>query len=201
MPCGERPRSLGVVEHIGVVEPDLTEQFKCLLMVLLCLGAEPGDHVRGDSAARQNLPDHRHTLKIPLGGVASPHLLQKPVAARLDRQMNMIADVVVPCHRLDQLVTDVLGMIGGETHSQLRADPGDHLQQFRKVTSFPLRRFPVVGIHVLTEQGDFLVPFAENVTGFIHNGLRISASFRAPGVRNHAIRADIVASPHDRDER
>jgi hypothetical protein len=57
--------------------------------------------------------------------------------------------------------------------------------------------FPFVGIHVLSDQGDFAEPPGAKVTYLAEYGFRVTASFPAPYERYNAIGAHVVTPPHD----
>ena len=55
--CRKGARSLRVIEHECGVEAYLLEEGESVLVVLLRLAAESGDHFGGESAAREDFPD------------------------------------------------------------------------------------------------------------------------------------------------
>ena len=58
----------------------------------------------------------------------------------------------------------------------------------------------MVGVDVLSEQRDLAVALGLAVAGFAYDGAAVPAPFGAPGVRDDAVGADVVAAPHYGDE-
>ena len=92
---GKGAGALGIGEHIGIVIAHFAHYAQGVLMILLCLSAEPGNHVRGYRAVGHHLTDFAHAVKVPLPGVAAAHLLQHHVASALDRKMDVLTDIVI----------------------------------------------------------------------------------------------------------
>ena len=164
-------------------------------MVAEGLPAETGDNVGGDGAVRHDLPDFRNTAEIPFPGISAAHLLQHHIAAGLDREMDVAAYIAVLRHCENHLVAYILRMGSREPHPEIRAYGRHRSQQIGEV-HIALRTFPKVGIHILSEQGHFLVTLREQVAGLPDNGLRITAALGSAGIGNHTVGADIVAAPH-----
>ena len=102
-------------------------------MVLLGLSAESCDHVCCQAAVRNNAADLRNPLQIPLAVVFAAHLLQHDAAAGLDRQVDVLADVLIHRHCVDDLVADVLRVRRRESDTELRAYLGHHLEQLGEI--------------------------------------------------------------------
>ena len=105
-------------------------------MVLKGFRAEAGNHVRAYGAVRDEFADLRHAVEIPLAGVTAPHFLKYAVGAGLDREMDVVADVRVARHSLDNLIADVLRVGSGETHAQQRVHLGHEREQLGKGRTF-----------------------------------------------------------------
>ena len=82
------------------------------MVILNGFPAESGYHVRSQSTVRNHTPYLLDPFHVPLSGVFSPHLFQHNVAAALDRQMDVLAYVLIPCHSVDDFIADVL-RVGG----------------------------------------------------------------------------------------
>ena len=118
-------------------------------MVFKRFPTESHDDIRSEGTIRQHLLDLPHALQIALASIDAAHFLQHFVAARLHRQMDALADVVVTGHRLDQLVGNILRMRCGEPHAQFRRHLRHHRHQLRK-RDFLTLFFPVIGVHILS---------------------------------------------------
>ena len=80
--------------------------------------------------------------------------------------MDVLAEVGVTSHGMQDLVGDVLGMGGRKTNAEVRGYLGHQTQKFGKSNFTGFRatlrqglwaRFPAVRIHVLTQKSDFPV--------------------------------------------
>ena len=111
----------------------------------------------------------------------------------------MVADIPVGGHGLDEFVADVFRVVRRESYSQRRVYHGDGFQQVGEV-NLALTVLPEIRVHILSEQGDFLVAFREHIPRFGEDGLRIPAALSPAGVRHDTVRADIVAASHYGDE-
>ena len=128
--------------------------------------------------------------------------------AALDRQVDVLAEVVFAGHHLQHLVGHVLRMRGGEAHAQIGIHVGDQVHQLGEADDrlpFVLDvalgvDVPLVAVHVLAEQGHLAVALGKQVAGLGHDALRVAAPLPAPGERHHAEAAHVVAAPHDGDE-
>jgi hypothetical protein len=83
--------------------------------------------------------------------------------------MDVLAEVGVTGHAMQDLVGDVLGMGGRKTNAEVRGNLGHQTQKFGKsnFTGFRialwkriLARFPAVRIHILTQKSDLPVTVA-----------------------------------------
>ena len=95
-----------------------------------------------------------------------------------------------------------------EAHTQIGIHIGDEVHQLGKADDrLPLVLdvafgvdIPLVAVHVLAEQGHLSVALGKQVAGLGHDALRIAAPLPAPGERDDAEAAHVVAAPHDGDE-
>ena len=103
--------------------------------------------------------------------------------------MDMAADVLIPCHRVYHLVTDILRMRCGEPHAQNRAYFRHHRKQVREIhlLFWCVRIFPQIGIHILAEKSNLLVSLGEHIAGLPHDSMRVTAALGSTGIGHHAI--------------
>ena len=104
MLVGEGVGAHGEFEHIGVVVAHASKDVEGGLMVLFGLAAEAGDDIGGDGAVGQVAAYGIDAVQIPFARVAAVHAFQHAAAAALHGQMDILADVVVARHDLQQLV-------------------------------------------------------------------------------------------------
>ena len=187
--------ALGVIEHERGIEADLLEEIERLAVVLLRLRAEACDYIGRYRAVGHQLADFIYTLEVPGCRVAATHLLEDAVGPGLDREVDMVADVGVTGHGLEHLVRNVLRVRGRETHAHLGAHLRDHREQPGKRSPFE-----IVGVHVLAQQGHLLIAFLGAVAGLTDDRAGVAAPLHSAGVWDYAVRTDVVAAAHDRDE-
>ena len=142
------------------------------------------------------LKDYSHAFQVPLAVVFAAHEGQHAGTAALHGQMDVPADVGMGGHGVDDFVADVLGMGGGKAHAQVRCNGGHHLQEPGEVHRL-VGRFPQVAVHVLAQQGYFLISFMVHVAGFTHDGMCVPGTLGPAGIGHHAVGAYVVASSHD----
>ena len=109
--------------------------------------------------------------------------------------MDMLADVLIFCHKLYDLIREILRIGRRKADTQFRTDLSHHFEKLSKVhILFPA--LPMVRIHILTKQGHLFIALGKAVTGLAYNGMGIPAALRTPGIRDNALRAYIVAASH-----
>ena len=95
-------------------------------MILLRLTAETCYDVGSYGTIRHGLANSCDTVQIPFPGIAATHLLQHHIAAGLDRQMDMTADIVILGHHVYHLVADIFRMGSRITDTKFRTDFRNH---------------------------------------------------------------------------
>ena len=108
-----------ILEHESGIESYLFHQGKRVAVILLRLAAESGYYIGADGAVRQNFPYFGHPLQIGFPGIFPVHFKQHRVASRLDREMDMIADVRIHGH----------GVQHHRSRGRLLADRGRRVRQ------------------------------------------------------------------------
>ncbi len=119
------------------------------------------------------------------------------VRSGLHRQMEVVADRRYFVDRLDEVAREIVGMRGGEANAADATDAGNRAQQVDKFP--PPRRRIAVGIHRLPEQLNFGVAGIGEAARFGQHGIGRAAALWAPGVRNNAVGAGVVAAFDNRD--
>ena len=150
-----------VDERVGAVVGGLGHHLERALEVVVGLAREPDDDVGGDRQIVDGGPGRGQALEVALGGVAPVHGSQHPVAARLQRQVQVLAHRRRVGHGLDGLGSEVL-RVGARV-----ADPADALDRADRPQQVgeerPTRRVAglaragkvaPVAVDVLPEQGD-----------------------------------------------
>ena len=77
-------------------------------MVFFGLRRETCDHVGRQRTIRHHFFDLVDAVHIPINVMSSIHELQDPVAAALERQMDVLTEVIVLRHRIDHTIAHVL---------------------------------------------------------------------------------------------
>ena len=133
-------------------------------------------------------------FKVKFPGIPSVHPLEDSVGSRLNRQMDMTAQLVHRSEHLDQWIGKVLWMGCGEPNSVQPLHPAHPGKKFRK------RAFSVldaITVHILAEERDLADTVVHKGTDLPDNALGFSADLFPPDMGNDAIGAIIVAPLHD----
>ena len=129
--------------------------------------------------------------------MAAVHCLEHAVVPRLHRQVQERHQFWNVAVRRDQAVGHVVGVAGGV------ADPGQTGQvgQFLDQPLQPASISVPPGIHILSEQRDFLRPGLDQPFCFGHQITERTRDFGTAGIGHHAIGAELVAAFLHRQER
>ena len=100
-------------------------------------------------------------------------------------------------HGVKQLFRRVLGMAGHEADAVLAGNLINIGQQVRKI--IVNIQVIAVGVDVLAQQSDVLVPGLHQFPDLLQHTLRVPAPFPAPDIGDDAVGAKIVAAVHDGD--
>ena len=208
-----RSGPLGVFEHITEIVPHIFHQGKRLAVIFLRFRRIARYHVHRDPAIgyfSAYAIDQGHVL---LAGVPPPHMFEYAGRAALKRQMQITANIFMRSDRIQHVIRHIVRIGRTKTDAHI----GERLrypgQQARKAQRADLDRFgdlvkilfrpaavPQIRIDILPQKGHFPAAFLLQSPYFIQYGLRIATAFPPPGIRHHAIRTHIVASPHHRHE-
>src|SRR4029453_266245 len=93
VPPGDRPRSGRVSGHVDLVETKLLEHIQRPPQLVLSLSAEADDHSRTQRRFPHDVGGAVPPLDVLLDRVATPHLRQHVVVARLQRAVEVLADL------------------------------------------------------------------------------------------------------------
>ena len=169
-----------------------------LLKVVLGLAGEPDDDVGRHRQVVHGGPGRVEPFEVTSRRVTAAHGAQHAVAARLEREVQLLAHLGRFGHGRDRLGPQVLGVGAGEAHAPDPFDATDGAQQVGEERAAP-RQVAPVGVDVLPEQGDLAVPGAGQTLDLGHDVVHRSAHL-GPAHRGHdAERAGIVATGLDRD--
>ena len=218
------PRRVGRREDLVVA--DRLEQRQRGLELRLGLAAEPDDHVGRHGDPGHGLADPVEPLAVVLDGVLATHPAQDGVGARLDRQVEVLADRVALGERGDQAVgqvprvrrheaqpadrrpavrgpqpvdrADELGQVGSPGEIEPPAGPA----LGRDMPEPRLRRQVVaVRVDVLAEQRHLAVARGRQRPRLVDDVVERAAPLRAAAERHDAVGARLVAAVDDRQPR
>ncbi len=190
------------------------------------LAAEPDDHVGRDGDPRDGRPDRRESLEIVLDRVLAAHPAQDRIVARLDRQVEVLADRRTVGHRRDQPVRQVPRVRRHEPETRDRRDAiggpdgvdrPDELGQVGPAGQIELAAGPALGVdvpearlrrqvvavrvHVLAEQRDLPIAGRGERARLGDDLVERPAALGAPAQRDDAVGARLVAAVDDREPR
>ena len=136
-------------------------------------------------------------LEILLTGVFAVHALEDGVRATLYAEVQVIADVLVRSHCLDDLVCEVVRVGGREADAHVWGGFGDDGQQIGEINGAILS-LEIITIDILAEEGYFLEAFLLQVPELVEDAVNGTGTLAATGVRDDTVRTEIVAATHDR---
>ena len=187
----------GVDEGEQGVKPHLLHQGHGVHGLRLRLAGEADDDVGGQYQPGHDPLGVVHQIQVLLPGVAAIHLFQDPVVAGLEGQVQLLGHMRACGHHVKQPGRGVLGVAGHEADEIFSRDPVDVRQQVGEVVV--QIQIVAVGVHVLAQQGDVLVPRLHQLPDLRQHGLGVPAPLPAPDVGHDAVGAEVVASVHDGD--
>lgn len=187
-------RPLRVDEGVGRVVADFAQEGEHLLEVLIRLAGEADDEIRRQAHVGDSRADAAHEVAVRLHRVDTVHRLEDAVAAVLDRQVDVLTEVLAVADGRDDLVREVLWVRGHEAHAADARHLVDHLEEICKVCELVVL---AVGVDILAEQRDFLIAVLHGLLNLMHDVLRQAAALAAAHIRHDAISAEIVAAVHD----
>ena len=141
-------------EGEGAVVADLVDHLERLLEVGLGLAREADDDVGGDRAVGNVLADLRHAVEVALAVVGAAHPLEDPARARLQRQVDVLAERRQLGVGADHVLAHVLRVrarVADAVDSRRPRRPAPAAR--RSVIRLSLRQVAAVAVDVLAEQG------------------------------------------------
>src|SRR5512132_1311109 len=181
-------------EGEGAVVADLVDHLEGLLEVRVGLTRKADDDVSGDRAVGDVFADQRHAVHVALPAVGAPHPLQNRCGARLERQVDVLAERVELGVRSDHVLAHVLGVrarVADALDTGNAVHPGE---QFSESDPTLLRQVAPVAVHVLAQQGDLAHTVGSQALHLcdqlIGGATRLAAAHR----RHDAVGADAVAA-------
>ena len=206
-----------------LVVADRPEKVEGGLELLPGLAAEADDDVRADRDPGNGLPDPLQPLPVVGDRVLASHSAQDGVVARLDREVQRLADGRARGHRGDQPVGEVPRMGRDEAQARdrrppvaprKRVDGPDQLGQVGPpgpvdpaarpallggmAEALLGRQVVAVAVDVLAEQRDLAVPGRGQRAGLGEDLVEGAAALRAAAERDDAVGAGLVAAVDDR---
>ncbi len=218
-----RPGARRVGRGEDLVVADGLEKGESLLELRLGLAAEADDDVGRDGDAGDGLADPVEPLLVVLDGVLAAHPVEDGVRARLDRQVEVLADGAALGQRRDQPVRQVPRVRGDEPQAPdgvaaiggpQRVDGADELGQVGAPGEVEPAARPALGIHVgearfgpevmavrvdvLAEQRDLAIAGGGEGARLVDDVVERPAALGAPAERDDAVGACLVAAVDDR---
>ena len=86
-------------------------------MFLIRFATKTCDDVRGYCTIRHDSADGIDALQIPFSGISPIHALQHIAVSRLNRQVNVFANVFVCSHCVKHIICHVLRVTGRKTNA------------------------------------------------------------------------------------
>ncbi len=139
-------------EGEGAVVADLLGDFQGLGEVGLGLAGEADDDVGGDRAVGDVLADQRDPVHVALTVVGAAHPLEDRAGARLQRQVDLLAERRQLGVGADHVLLHVLGVRAGVADPLDALDRVDPGQQLGEADPAVLRQLAAVAVDVLPQQ-------------------------------------------------
>ena len=109
--------------------------------------------------------------------------------------MQKVANFLVFLHDEGELSRKVLGVRRHEAQAELALDPGAAVQKLGE--GHPPVPVAVVGIDILPQEGDLLIPLTDEAFDFFQNDLGPAGALSASHIGHDAIGAEVVAPVGD----
>ena len=168
--------------------------------VVLGLPREPDNDIGGQGHARDGPPNGCDQLLVVGAGIAPIHPLKHPVAARLHRQVDMLADLLGRRDGLNDGRPEVTRVRGHVADPPEPLDPVDPLQEPSKAgPTSGLSKIAPIRVDVLAKKGYFSASFLDQILNFSDYGLWLPAPFPPPDVWDDTIAAIVVTPVGDGD--
>ena len=185
----------GVGENVHVRKGALLNKGQGLGLVLLRLAGKAGDQIGGDGAAGEPAPQPLHGFVVPGCVVLPVHGLQDPVAAGLEGQVKMAAELAAAAGLAAEVLGDQRGLQGAQAQAHGAGDGGHRVDQIPQIR-LPGQIHPVGG-HL--NAGEHQLPEAQipQPLRLGHGVLQGQAAQPPPGVGDDAVAAEVDAAVLD----
>ena len=194
---GARPRREH--ERVRRVVVGLGHDFERAREVGVGLAREADDDVGGDREVRDRGTRGREPFEVARRGVAPVHARERSVAARLQRQVQVLAQRRALGHRRDRLGPEILRVRRGEADAFDAVDRVDGAQQVGEFGPVLARaEVAAVGVHVLAEQRDLGDAVGGERLDLVHDVAHAAADLATAHRRHDAERTGVVAADLDR---
>ena len=187
----------GVNEGEEGVVADLPDEGDRVHGLRLRLPGEADDDVAGEDQVRHGRAGGPDLLQVLLPGVTPVHGLQHPAVPRLDGEVELPGHMGAPGHGLEELVPGVLGVAGHEADQVVPGDLVDLREEVGEIHGG--LQVLAVGVDVLAQEGDVLVPLVHQLPDLRQDVPRLPAPLPAPDIGDDAVGAEVVAAVHDGD--
>ena len=132
--------------------------------------------------------------------MAPVHRLKHPVGSGLHRKMEVRHQRrhIAVCQ--DQILFHVQRMRGGVAEPLKTINLGKFADQAGEAPDAAIRRFTVIGVHILPEKRQLTASRGDKTARFFHDAVHRPRKFRAAGVGHHTEGAELVAAFLHREE-
>ena len=186
-------------EREGAVVADLVDCLEGIGEVVVGLAREADDDVRGQGAVRHVLANLGDSVQVALPVVGSAHRLQDAARARLQGQVDVLAERRQLGVGANHVLAHVLGVGTGVADPLDALDCVDPSQELGERDPLVLRQVAPVAVHVLAQQGH-LANALRGQRLDLPDQLAGPATDLAPArLRNDAVGARAVAAHRDLD--
>ena len=155
----------GEDEGKETVVADLFYEGDGLLKFLLGFSGEAYDHVTGQNKLRHDGFGVADLTQVGLPVIVPVHGLQHPGGAGLEGQMELLGDLRILRHGVEELSGGISGVAGHEPDQKVSGELGDLSQKVGKIHAAV--QVLSVGIYVLTQQRDFLAAPFRKLAAFL----------------------------------
>ncbi len=186
-------------EHEGErpVIANFLDDLQRLLEILLGLTREADDDVGGDRAVGNVLADQRHAVHVAPAVVGASHPFEHRARARLQRQVDLLAEGGKVGVSADHVLLHVLRVRARVADAVDALDRVDPCQQHGEGDSPLLGQVPPVAVDVLPQQRHLAHPVGGEGLGLGDQLGRVAADLAPPGRGDDAVGADAVAALGD----
>ena len=185
---GENKGEQTVVVH-------LLDEGNGFLEFLLGFSGEAHDYVGGQHQIGHDGLGVIYFPQIGFPVIVPVHGLEHPTRSGLEGQVQLLGNLRIFCHGVEELFGSVSRMARHEANEKIAGKLGNGSQKVGKV--LPIRQILAVGVHILTQQGNFLGTVFNETPALGQNVLKFPAPLPTPDIGYDAVGAEIVAAVHN----